>query len=84
MHHTQKLTPRTIAGIHDDHEAMNSERHARGEPAIVPVSLHYFLEDDGKDRAIPAEVEARTQRYRDALPGRCEKRPAAEQVATKK
>ncbi len=71
MHDTKKITARTIHGVLDDLEAKNCERLAAGEPIIVPVSLHYFLEDGGKARAIPPEIEARTQRYRDNLPGRC-------------
>lgn len=71
MHDTKKITARTIHGILDDLEARNCERLAAGEPIVVPVSLHYFVRDNGKAREIPAEVEARTQKYRDNLPGRC-------------
>lgn len=74
FHDTKKITARTIHGILDDLEAANCAKLAANEPIIVPVSLHYFLKDGGKARAIPADIEARTQRYRDALPGRCKAR----------
>ncbi len=74
FHDTKKITARTIHGILDDLEAANCKRLADGEAIIAPVSLHYFVRDGGVARPIPAEVEARTQRYRDNLPGRCKAR----------
>jgi peptidoglycan-N-acetylglucosamine deacetylase len=81
MHDTKTLTATTIAGILDDVEARNCARLAAGEPIVVPTSLHYFLRDGKTARAVPDEVEARTQRYRDGLPARCEGR-GGEQMAT--
>lgn len=77
MHDTKQLTANTIASILDALEAKNCERIAAGEAAIVPVSLHYFLRDRGTPRAVPPEVEERTQAYRDSLPSRCEARQAS-------
>jgi peptidoglycan/xylan/chitin deacetylase (PgdA/CDA1 family) len=74
MHDTKLLTAKTIAGILDDLEARNCARLDAGEPAIIPVSIHYFLKDGDTPREIPAEVEARTQAYRFGLPARCAKR----------
>lgn len=71
FHDTKKLTARVIASIFDDLEAENCAHLDAGESIVVPVSLHYFLQDSGTARAIPADVEARTQRYRDNLPTRC-------------
>jgi peptidoglycan/xylan/chitin deacetylase (PgdA/CDA1 family) len=86
MHDTKKLTAKSIRQILDDLEAGNCARLAAGEAAIVPVSIHYFLRDDDQPRTIPPEVEARTQRYRDALPARCDARAREQapeqQVAT--
>lgn len=82
MHDTKKLTARSIPQILDDLEAGNCARLAAGEAAIIPVSIHYFLRDGDQPRAVPTEVEARTQRYRDGLPSRCEARSKEQQVAT--
>ncbi len=78
MHDTKRITARNIAAILDDLEATNCARLDAGEPPIVPVSLHYFLRDDGVARAIPPEVEARTQAYRRGLPTRCANRPKSD------
>lgn len=78
LHDTKKRTAKTIAGILDDLEATNCARLAAGEPIVVPVSIHYFLRDGDRPRAIPPEVEERTQRYRDLLPSRCERRNATD------
>jgi peptidoglycan/xylan/chitin deacetylase (PgdA/CDA1 family) len=78
LHDTKQLTANSIASILDALEAKNCERLAAGETPIVPVSLHYFLRDGGQPRAVPPEVEERTQRYRDELPSRCEARKAAD------
>ena len=82
MHDTKKLTAGSIHQILDDLEARNCERVAGGEAAIIPVSIHYFLRDGDQPRAIPTEVEARTQRYRDGLAARCEARSTEQTVAT--
>jgi len=74
MHDTKKLTANNVAALLDELEVRNCARLDRGDPPIIPVSLHYFLRDRGKARAIPSEVEARTQRYRAALPLRCKTR----------
>ena len=74
MHDVKQSTSKAITGILDDLEKENCRRLAAGETTIIPVSIHYFLRDDGKLRAIPAEVSARTQTYRDALPSRCARR----------
>jgi peptidoglycan/xylan/chitin deacetylase (PgdA/CDA1 family) len=79
FHDTKQSTARAIEGILDDLEAMNCARLEAGEAPILPVSVHYFLRDDGVPRPVPEAVEARTQRYRDALPGRCAARPKPEQ-----
>jgi peptidoglycan/xylan/chitin deacetylase (PgdA/CDA1 family) len=76
MHDTKQLTADTLPGILDDLEARNCARLAAGQPAIVPVSLHYFARDRRAPRPVPPEVEARTQRYRDGLPARCAARAA--------
>jgi peptidoglycan/xylan/chitin deacetylase (PgdA/CDA1 family) len=75
MHDVKPITAATIAGILDDVEAENCKRLADGKPAIIPVSLHYFLRDGKKARAIPDEVKRRTDAYKQALPGRCAARP---------
>ena len=82
MHDTKKLTAKSVRRILDDLEAANCERLAAGEVAVIPVSIHYFLRDDDQPRAVPPEVEARTQRYREGLPARCEARSKEQQVAT--
>ena len=79
FHDTKQSTARAIEGILDDLEAMNCARLAAGEPPVLPVSLHYFLRDGGVPRPVPEAVEARTQRYKDALPGRCAARPKPDQ-----
>ena len=79
MHDIKPSTSKAITGILDDLEKENCRRLATNETTIIPVSIQYFLRDDGVPRAIPAEVAARTQAYREALPGRCAHRedPAA-------
>lgn len=80
MHDTKKGTAQHIAGILDDLEAENCRRLSSGERLLVPVSLHYFMRNlDGSPRPIPPEVEARTQRYRERLPARCEARQSQPQ-----
>jgi peptidoglycan/xylan/chitin deacetylase (PgdA/CDA1 family) len=78
MHDVKEVTARSLALLLDDLEAANCQRLADGNEPILPVSLHYWLRDDGKSREIPEEVKQRTQAYRDALPARCAARPAPE------
>ncbi len=77
LHDTKLPTVRALPGLLAGLEAHNCKRLARGREPIVPVSLHYFLRDAGVPRAIPADVAARTQRYREALAARCEVAPRA-------
>ena len=87
MHDVKPITARIIAEVLDDLEAENCARLAAHRDPILPVSLHYFLRDrDGHGpatpRELPADVRARTEAYRAALPERCAKRsPAAEPAA---
>ncbi|MEZ4362369.1 MAG: polysaccharide deacetylase family protein [Kofleriaceae bacterium] len=74
LHDTKRVTAGVIDKIFADLERENCRRMTRGRPAIIPVSLHYFLRDDGVPRPIPPEVEARTAAYRQALEDRCEAR----------
>jgi peptidoglycan/xylan/chitin deacetylase (PgdA/CDA1 family) len=78
MHDVKPITARTIIEILDDVEAENCKRLAAGTGPgpIIPVSLHYFLKDGKTARAIPADVQKRTEAYKKALPGRCAARPA--------
>lgn len=72
LHDTEKATAFALDGVLDDLDALNCKRIARQKEPIIPVSLHYFLRDGGVPRAIPAEVAARTDRYRTALIARCQ------------
>lgn len=77
MHDVKPITAKIIANVLDDLEAENCRRVA-AQPAqepIWPVSLHYFLRDDKKtSRAIPADVQKRTEAYKAGLPNRCKNR----------
>jgi hypothetical protein len=75
MHDVKKVTAAALASIFDDLEAENCHRLAAGGEPIIPVSLHYFLRDGKKPRAIPEAIAARTASYRAKLPGRCARRP---------
>lgn len=75
MHDVQEVTARSIALVLDDLEAANCQRLAAKQDPILPVSLHYFLRDRGRPRAIPEDVKQRTLAYKKALPGRCAARP---------
>lgn len=75
MHDTKEATAAELPGILDDLEAENCRRLDAGDPLIVPVSMHYFMEDDrGEPRPIPPEVAAQTERYLAAFPARCKAR----------
>ncbi len=76
MHDVKPITAEVIAGILDDLEAENCKRLGASKPPIIPVSIHYFLRDNRKPRAIPDDVRKRTEGYRLALPVRCATRPA--------
>ena len=48
-----------------------TKKLAAKQSPIYPVSLHYFLRDEGdKPRPVPKDVEARTEAYKTALPAR--------------
>jgi len=85
MHDVKPITAKIIASVFDDLEMENCHRLADGKDPIWPVSLHYFLKDGKTPRAIPAEVSARLDAYKSALPNRCANRndPAREQPAAK-
>jgi peptidoglycan-N-acetylglucosamine deacetylase len=75
FHDVKEWTAQIIEGVFDDLEAINCRRLKTREPLLVPVSLHYFArEKKGKPRPVPAEVDARTRKYIDNLPGRCQAR----------
>ncbi|MBA3393260.1 MAG: polysaccharide deacetylase family protein [Deltaproteobacteria bacterium] len=78
MHDVKPITAEVIAGILDDLEAENCKRLGANRPPILPVSIHYFLRDNRKPRAIPETIRKRTEGYRLALPVRCATRPAPE------
>jgi len=78
LHDSKPVTASIIAGVFDDLEASNCKRLTRKQTPIYPVSIHYFLRDDGdQPRPIPPEVAKRTEAYKLALPGRCAAREAA-------
>jgi peptidoglycan/xylan/chitin deacetylase (PgdA/CDA1 family) len=74
FHDTKQSTSKAIVDILDDLEAMNCARLDAGQEPVLPVTLHYFLRDHGKQRPVPPEVAAKTQAYRDGLPARCSAR----------
>ncbi|MBZ0231139.1 MAG: polysaccharide deacetylase family protein [Deltaproteobacteria bacterium] len=71
LHDTERVTALAFPGVLADLEAWNCARVRRGKEPILPVSLHYFLRDGETPRPVPPEVEARTERFRDALLARC-------------
>ncbi len=75
MHDVKPITAAVIGHVLDDLEAENCKRLATGTEPILPVSIHYFLRDQKRSRAIPDAVKQRTAAYRAALPARCAKRP---------
>ncbi len=80
MHDIHTVSAKAIVGILDDLEAENCRRLSAADPKkppIIPVSIHYFLQDKKQARAIPDAVKDRTAKYTAALPGRCAKRPPA-------
>lgn len=64
LHDTKRITAGAIERLFADFERENCRRLDRGTPPIVPVSLHYFLHDEGVPRPIPPAVAERTEAYR--------------------
>jgi hypothetical protein len=83
MHDAKEVTAKSLGLLLDDLEAANCQRLADGAEPILPVSLHYWIRDNGKPRPVPEEVRQRTLAYRNALPGRCAARgrPEGEEPA---
>jgi peptidoglycan-N-acetylglucosamine deacetylase len=75
MHDVKPITAKIVGQVLDDLEAENCTRLAANKDPIWPVSIHYFLRDKKKPRAVPADVQKRTDAYKAALPGRCAARP---------
>ena len=75
MHDVKPITAKIIADVFDDLEAENCRRLADKRDPIIPVSLHYFLKNGKTPRPVPADVIARTDAYKAALPVRCATRP---------
>jgi hypothetical protein len=75
MHDVKPITAQVIADVLDDLEAENCRRLSAKEEPLWPVSIHYFLRDGKKARAVPEDVTTRTEAYKKALPDRCSKRP---------
>jgi peptidoglycan/xylan/chitin deacetylase (PgdA/CDA1 family) len=75
MHDVKPITAAIINDVLDDLEAENCRRLEAKQDLIVPVSVHYFLRDGKKPRAIPDAVTKRTEDYKAKLPGRCANRP---------
>jgi peptidoglycan/xylan/chitin deacetylase (PgdA/CDA1 family) len=63
LHDTKRITAGALARLLGDLERDNCKRLARGTQPILPVSLHYFLRDEGVPRPVPPEVAARTEQY---------------------
>jgi peptidoglycan-N-acetylglucosamine deacetylase len=74
MHDTKRITAAAIERLLTDFERDNCRRLQRGAAPILPVSLHYFLRDDGVPRPIPPQVAARTEAYRSYMRDTCEAR----------
>jgi peptidoglycan/xylan/chitin deacetylase (PgdA/CDA1 family) len=78
MHDVKEVTAGSLAFVLDDLEGENCRRLAARQEPILPVSIHYWLRDNGKPRSIPEAVKQRTLAYRKALPARCAARPKPE------
>ncbi len=74
MHDAKPMTARVAAAVFDDLEAWNCRALAHKRAPILPVSIHYFLHDHMRPRAIPDSVQKQTAAYRAMLPARCAKR----------
>src|SRR5262249_18660617 len=68
MHDVKEVPPKSPELLLDDPEAANCQRLAAKKEPILPVSLHYWIRDNGKPRPVPDEVRQRTLAYRTALP----------------
>lgn len=64
LHDTKRITAGAIERLLTELERENCRRLDRGTSPILPVSLHYFLQDEGVPRPIPPEVAERTEAYR--------------------
>jgi peptidoglycan/xylan/chitin deacetylase (PgdA/CDA1 family) len=74
LHDVHAITAGVIAQVFDDLEHFNCHRLALKKAPIIPVSLHYFLRDNGVSRPVPQAVQDRTDAYIRALPERCSRR----------
>jgi peptidoglycan/xylan/chitin deacetylase (PgdA/CDA1 family) len=81
MHDVKPITAKIIADVLDDLEVENCKRLEEKKDPIVPVSLHYFLRDGKTPRAVPDDVQKRTDAYKLALPVRCANRIAHPKTA---
>lgn len=72
LHDTKRVTAAAIGKLFAELERDNCKRLARGAQPILPVSLHYFLRDEGVPRPVPPEVAARTEAYLRYLGQSCE------------
>lgn len=82
LHDSKPVTAAIIEKVFDDLEAYNCKKLAAKQDPIYPVSLHYFLRDEGdKPRPVPKDVAARTEAYKAALPGRCAARKKLKKLA---
>jgi peptidoglycan/xylan/chitin deacetylase (PgdA/CDA1 family) len=75
MHDVKAITAGVVADILDDLEAENCKRLVDKKDPIWPVSLHYFVHDNKKQRPIPADVQKRTDAYKANFFKRCAARP---------
>ncbi len=83
MHDVKPITAKIIADVLDDLEAENCQRLSDKREPIIPVSLHYFLRDGKTPRAVPEDVQKRTDAYKLALPVRCANRLAHDPAPAK-
>ncbi|HSN26897.1 MAG TPA: polysaccharide deacetylase family protein [Kofleriaceae bacterium] len=83
MHDVKPITAKIIGDVLDDLEAENCKRLDEKQEPIIPVSLHYFLRDGKTPRAVPEDVQKRTDAYKLALPVRCANRLAHATESTK-
>jgi peptidoglycan/xylan/chitin deacetylase (PgdA/CDA1 family) len=82
FHDVRPITAEIIASVFDDLEARNCKALAEHREPIWPVSLHYFVHDSNGPRAIPDDVQKRTDAYKIGLPVRCAKRSPAPDAPT--
>lgn len=84
LHDTKRVTAAAIGKLFADLERDNCKRLARGAQPILPVSLHYFLRDEGVPRPVPPAVAARTEAYLRYLGESCEGKKPASDVAARR